>query len=72
MIQKFCILALCLVSLHVESQTQLTSDLNRLLPVDLADSRSKIFRSVTNFITNAAEQIKKFNFAVYKKVTANE
>jgi len=70
--QKLLILALFLVSLQFASQAQLTNDLNRLLPVDLADSRSKIFRSVTNFITNAAEQIKKFNFAVYKKVTANE
>ena len=28
--------------------------------------------TVTNFISNAAEQIKKFNFGVYKNVTANE
>lgn len=28
--------------------------------------------TVTNFISNAAGQIKKFNFGVYKNVTANE
>ena len=28
--------------------------------------------TVTNFIANAAGQIKKFNFGVYKNITANE
>ena len=44
---KCLILALCLVSFYFESQAQLTNDLNKLLPVDLADSRSNIVRSVT-------------------------
>ena len=45
--QKFLILTLSLLSLHFESQAQLTNDLNKLLPVELADSRSNIIRSVT-------------------------
>lgn len=74
--QKFLILAIFLFSLHVESQAQLTNDLNKLLPVDLTDSRSGIFRSVTGmdfmvriFLTEGIKNIDACSDAEFGKLS---
>jgi hypothetical protein len=74
--QKFLIIALFLVSLQFASQAQLTNDLNKLLPVDLVDSRSNIFRSVTGmdfmvriFLTEGIKNIDGCSDAEYGKLS---
>lgn len=74
--QRFLILTLCLLSLLIECQAQLTNDLNKILPVDLADSRSNIFRSVTGmdfmvriFLTEGIKNVNACSDAEYGKLS---
>ena len=73
---KFLFLTLCLVSLLFKTQAQLTNDLNKLLPVDLVDSRSEIFRSVTGmdfmvriFLTEGIKNIDACSNSDYGKLS---
>jgi hypothetical protein len=69
-------LTFCFALLLSVSQAQLTNDLNSILPVDLADDRGKIFRSVTGmdfmvriFLTEGIKNVDACSDADYGKLS---